>query len=328
MILVSIILLLKNAGQYLDEILRAVRSQKTDFEFEVLAIDSGSRDNTFSILAAYPEVRVLKIPPETFNHGETRNLGAREAHPDAKFLVYLTQDATPANENWLANLIEPFSDPQVAGVFSRHVPRPNASPSLVRQLTTAWQTGGENRLEKKMPATKEEFLQNRFYYNYFSDTSSALRRAVWAEHPFHPVRFAEDALWADEVIQAGLTIQFEPYSIVSHSHSCRFVSQFRQSVDYTEGINELFHPAQYQDWHTWFAAFRGIPRNTWRDWIFIKNSPQFSSLSFIKKINWTFYGFGWHFASVAGSVVGANMGRYPPGVRRWLSHQERLKGKK
>ena len=240
---VSIVLLLKNAEEYLSESLQSIFAQKADFDFEVLAIDSGSKDRTLEILRMFPQVRVIEIPPKSFNHGETRNFGAENSDPDAEFIVYLTQDATPRNEKWLANLIFPFTaDTQIAGVFSRHIPRPDASASLVRQLTTVWQTGGQQRLIKKMPDNPQDFIRDRFYYNYFSNTSSALRRSILKQYPFHPVLFAEDAVWADEVIQAGYIIIFEPQSVVTHSHSYNSVEQFRQNVDYTNGIKYVIQP--------------------------------------------------------------------------------------
>ncbi len=76
MVQISIILLVKNGGAYLEEVLKGVFSQKVEEEFEVVAIDSGSTDNSKRYLSRFP-VRVKEIPPATFNHGETRNLGAR-----------------------------------------------------------------------------------------------------------------------------------------------------------------------------------------------------------------------------------------------------------
>lgn len=98
------------------------------------------------------------------NRGETRNLAVREANPDSKYLVYLSQDALPADENWLRNLIQPLEDdPQVAGTFS-HISRPGASHSLVWQLTTMWQTGGTERLVEVIPDDLEHYERDKFIY--------------------------------------------------------------------------------------------------------------------------------------------------------------------
>lgn len=77
---VAVILLTKNSERYLRELLEAVQAQASRRPLEVIAIDSGSRDNTLNLLRQYP-VQVLQIAPNEFNHGETRNLGARQASP-------------------------------------------------------------------------------------------------------------------------------------------------------------------------------------------------------------------------------------------------------
>ncbi len=101
MVKISIIILVKNGGPYLEEVLRGVFAQKMEEEFEVVAIDSGSVDKSKEILGRFP-VRLKEIPPETFNHGETRNLGASLSQ--GMYLVYLTQDAIPGNERWLREI--------------------------------------------------------------------------------------------------------------------------------------------------------------------------------------------------------------------------------
>ncbi|GAG06643.1 unnamed protein product, partial [marine sediment metagenome] len=102
----SIIILTKNAGNEFEKLLDAVFSQSSK-DFEVVLIDSGSTDKTLEIAKGFP-VRIHKIKPESFDHGGTRNLGAKLAK--GKYLVYLTQDAIPANRMWLENLIKPLKN--------------------------------------------------------------------------------------------------------------------------------------------------------------------------------------------------------------------------
>jgi len=181
---VSIIILTKNAQQYLDEILLAI---------------------THQIAEKYP-VRLHSIQPSDFSHGLTRNLGGELSHPDSQYLVYLTHDATPT-ENWLNNLIRPFEqDENIAGVFSRHIPRPDCNPSLMRQITEDWpQAGTMERVIKRIDDPLD-FEQRKGHYVYFANTSSCLRRSVWDTYPFAEVDFAEDMDWAERVLLAGYTL--------------------------------------------------------------------------------------------------------------------------
>jgi len=129
---ISIIIPTKNAGAEFNKCLACISQQKTKHKYEVIVIDSGSTDNTLNILTKYP-VRLIKIAPEEFGHGKTRNLGARLAQGD--YLVYITQDAIPATGNWLDRLIKDMrQDNQIAGAYSRNLPKPGCGPSEARDI--------------------------------------------------------------------------------------------------------------------------------------------------------------------------------------------------
>lgn len=320
----TIILLVKNGERYLGEVLEGIFAQKTSFPFEVLAIDSGSRDRSREILGRYP-VRLWEIPPDTFNHGETRNLGGQLAHPDAAYLVYLSQDATPANAEWLEALITPMEeDASVAGVFSRHLPRHGACPSLVRQLVTHWQTGGTTRLIKRMPSSREEFEANRFYYIYFSNTSSAIRRAVWEQIPFRPMAFGEDADWAERVLEAGYAIVFEPRSMVFHSHDYGLLELFRENADYAAAFRERFNPPAYRRFGLG-TVVRAVIGEGWRDWQFIWAREPFRSQPLRRRLLWMLHSLAWHFAVGMGTYTGIRGLTRRPFLARFLSRQERVR---
>jgi rhamnosyltransferase len=321
---ISVLLLLKNAEPYLEDLLGVLSAQRHPFDLRLVAVDSGSTDGTLDILARHP-VRVIQIPPEAFNHGETRNLAARQADPDSKYLVYLSQDALPVDENWLVYLIQPMEvDPAVAGTFSRHIPRPDASPSLVRQLTTMWQTGGSQRLVKQMPSDPAEYERDKFFYIYFSNTSSAIRREVWEQIPFRKLDFAEDADWADRVLRAGYRLVFEPSSVVLHSHDYRIIEQFRQNVDHTEAMAALFDPPHFHRPRRLLLQLASIPREVARDWRFMRASPEYTGTPFVQRVGWVLRSPLWHAASVLGSWTGAYLERLPGAWRKNLGRQRRI----
>jgi len=233
---ISIVIPVKHGERFLKEVLVGIFDQVCDLSFDVILIDSGSADRSLEIARQFP-VRLIEIPSESFNHGETRNLALKVSDPDTKFIVFLSQDATPYNQDWLCNLIIPFGEDElVAGVFSRHIPRPGASVPTVRQLVEGTQTGGVSRIVKQMPASLVEYQENITHYIWFSNTSSAVRKSVFEKYPFKSVNFAEDAVWADEILRAGYKIVYEPSSVVIHSHNYNLVEQFRQNVDHQHAM--------------------------------------------------------------------------------------------
>ena len=69
---VSIVIPTKNGGHLFEKVLDAVFKQKTEYEYEVICVDSGSKDGTLDVIRKYP-CRLFQIEPSEFGHGKTRN---------------------------------------------------------------------------------------------------------------------------------------------------------------------------------------------------------------------------------------------------------------
>jgi rhamnosyltransferase len=116
--LISVVIPVKNGDSWLRETIPAILDQELDGAIEIIAIDSGSTDDTLSVLSKYP-VTVVSIEPEEFNHGLTRNIGANLAK--GKYLVMTVQDAKPSSRFWLQQLMDGFLDDTVAGVCGQQI---------------------------------------------------------------------------------------------------------------------------------------------------------------------------------------------------------------
>jgi len=308
---VSIIIPVKNAALHLDEQLRAIISQEGAPPPDVVLIDSGSTDATVRIAERYP-VRVLRTAPEEFGHGRTRNLGARESR--GEYLVFLTQDATPANGAWLRNLLRPLVDDRtVAGSFSRHVPRPGCSVPHARQIEEDWpQCGGLERIVKRV-SSREELEARKPFYVYFANTSSCLRRSVWEEFPFRDVEFGEDADWAERVLLAGHALVYEPSSVVLHSHDYSLREQLRQHFDYGRMVRSADLAPHIGAWRS-VTVMAGSVRRDAR-YLRRKGMP-------LRRL---WYSVPFHGACVLGRWLGERSDRLPPLLTRSLSRQHRIK---
>jgi len=214
---VSIVIPTKNAGDGFRQTLQAIRGQ-TGPSPELVVVDSGSSDGTPELAREFG-VRTISVPPGSFNHGETRNLGLREARGD--LCVLLVQDAEPTDETWLSKLTAPFSDERVVGVTGRQLPRPDADP-LGR-----WEVEYHNRFlgetfRVQEIASWDAFLrlsvQERFRTACFDNVCSAVRRSFWEKQPFRPLTFAEDLDWGLRAVAAGARIAYNPDACVIHSH--------------------------------------------------------------------------------------------------------------
>ena len=314
---VSIILLTKNGRRYLHEVLKGIFVQQTRYTYQVIAIDSGSTDGTLEILAEWP-VRVLSIEPAEFNHGETRNLGARLSNPSANYLVYLTHDATPV-AGWLDSLVSVLDeDPAVAGAFSRHVPRPDCSPALARQMTEEWeQCGTPNRVIKRID-DPQDYAARTSRYIYFSNTSSCIRRTVWERIPFARADFAEDAEWASRALLAGYSLVYEPQSAVLHSHNYHLIHQFMQNFDHAEGMSQIL---KGEGSGVRLPQIGALARSLVRDFRYIRQQD----IRGLQKAFWILHTPLWHCATLSGTIFGRNHYRLPAGLVSRLSYQVRMR---
>lgn len=231
-ILVSIIILTKNGERYFDSLLEGLYCQQGIDRAEVIVIDSGSLDNTLRIVEDFPAIRLVEIPAHEFGHGKTRNLGARLAQ--GEYLVYLPQDAVPMGTEWLANLLRPFDNAAVAGVFGRQVARADASPMERFFLSRTYHERPEVR---ELSEGEAASLARCF----FSTVSGAIRASIWARQAFREdIIMSEDQAWAAEVMRAGHSIAYQPNAAVLHSHQYGIADVFRRNFDSGYSIWQIF----------------------------------------------------------------------------------------
>ena len=237
----SVVIPTKNAIKSIRPVLTAVFEQQLVGGFDVLVIDSGSKDGTLDVLREFP-LRLHQIPASEFSHGGTRNLGA--SMTSGEFIAFLTHDAQPANPHWLSKLTEPFElDASVAGVFGRHLPYPGCDPIDARNLDGHFANFGE-RVSIVRITSEEDYRRRQGWYDFFSNNNSALRRAIWSSHPFPAVPMAEDQQWAQLILKAGYAKAYAPDALVYHSHSYRPRDWFHRWYDEFAVYHDLDNPGQ------------------------------------------------------------------------------------
>lgn len=237
---VSIVIPTLDAGSGFEALLEGIARQRGDFGVETIVVDSGSSDGTIKLARRYGAV-VHQISCTEFNHGAARNLGISLS--GGEYVALTVQDAVPADENWLASMVENLEeDEAVAGVYGRQVPSPEAGPlarSVVNGLATASCDRREQRivdLEGYMNSSPAE----RRRLATFDDVSSCLRRSVWEEIPFERASFGEDLRWGKRVVESGYKLVYEPRSVVRHSHERGGLYELRRHYVDAVLLEELF----------------------------------------------------------------------------------------
>jgi rhamnosyltransferase len=222
----SVVIPVRNGGPRLRECLEAVAAQTLAGGHELIVIDSGSEDGSAELARDYG--RLFRIRPERFNHGLTRNLGVEAAR--GRSVALLVQDAVPLGRDWLRPLVEAVERPEVAGAYSRQLPRLDCPP-FIRARLERWSAGRPGREEKAL-ADEAALLTlaplERIRLLAFDNVSSCLKKEVWRRCPFPERRFGGGVRFAQAALLAGYKIIYEPASTVEHSHANSMWYEFRR----------------------------------------------------------------------------------------------------
>lgn len=225
-VLVTVVIPVKNGDIWLKQVIPAILSQELEGGIEVIVIDSGSTDETIQILKTYP-VRLIQIEANSFNHGLTRNLGAELAR--GKYVVMTVQDAKPVSNNWLKILLEGFTDNNVAGVCGQQI-----VPHHHDKNPVDWYRPISLPEQRKICfSTPEEFsrlsAEDQLELCRWDNVNAIYRRDILLKIPFRHTDFAEDAVWARDVLSAGFAIVYHPAAQVEHYHLENYNYAFKRN---------------------------------------------------------------------------------------------------
>ena len=239
----SVVITVKNPGNIFNDVIAMVLSQVTPWDYEVIVIDSGSKDGTVEKLKTLSDkINLICIPSEEFGHGRTRNFGARHARGD--FVAFLTHDAIPETIEWLSELVTALElDDTACAAFGRHIAHHDADPFTKLDLqmhfdifesAAAAQSKFSDHISYEKQSTHRQFL------HFYSDNNSCLRKSVWTVYPYPDTEFAEDQLWAATVIDAGFSRIYVRSAVVRHSHEYSPVATFRRAFDESSAFQKIF----------------------------------------------------------------------------------------
>lgn len=216
---ISVIIPTLNAGRFIGQLLSSLFAQDMH-PGEIIVIDSSSQDNTTDI-ARKSGVKTMVIPTNTFNHGRTRNQAAMTAAGD--ILVFMTQDAVPANNNLLRSLTAPLQKNDIAATYARQIPRPDA-PLL--EVFTRHFNYPEKATVKGMDDLKDLGIKTFFS----SNVCSSMKKEIFMKVGMFPdsVRGNEDMVITAKYIVNGYKVAYVSDAMVVHSHHYSLLKQYRR----------------------------------------------------------------------------------------------------
>ncbi|MFX0067240.1 MAG: glycosyltransferase family 2 protein [Candidatus Hermodarchaeota archaeon] len=220
--LASVIIPTKNSEETIGKCLQAICNQQL-CDFEIIIIDSGSQDRTLEIVKEYATL-IKEVSPDKFSHGYVRNVGSELAKGEV--LVYLNQDAIPASDLWLNNLLEPLREKDVAASYARQLPNSTTNPVERFFLFKTYSA------TPKIHTRKDLYKQSPENFVLLSTVSAAVKRDIWEKFRFHDkVIMSEDQELAVRLLESGYKIAYQPESEVMHSHNYSIWNLFRRYFD-------------------------------------------------------------------------------------------------
>ena len=219
----SIIIPTRNGGTLFIKVLKQLRQQTRQAD-EILVIDSSSEDNTVKEARRY-NARVEIIPAAEFDHGGTRSMAARLACGD--LLLYMTQDALPANSRTVENLLAPFAaNPSVRVSYGRQLPHEDANP-FARYLR------GFNYPPISETRSFEDRAELGFRTAFASNSLAAYEKNTLAAVGWFPENqlFGEDTCTVAAILKQGFRIAYAADAEVIHSHNHSLVQDFCRYFD-------------------------------------------------------------------------------------------------
>lgn len=217
---ISVIIPTLNAEKELPALLEGLSAQ-TARPDEVIVIDSESGDRTVSIAEA-AGARVMTVARKDFDHGKTRDTALQAS--SGEIVVFLTQDAVPADETFLENLIRPLGEEKVAVATGRQLPKTDATP--MEKLVRAFNYPAESHIR-----SEEDVPRMGIKAFFCSDVCAAYSREIYqALGGFdHPLKTNEDMFYAAKAIRGGYRVAYAADAKVFHSHNFTLKEQYRRN---------------------------------------------------------------------------------------------------
>ena len=216
----------------LTELLKRLKMQNYPIH-RVILMNTEEKHFPAELTGIWDRVEVYHLAKEEFDHGGTRDRGVRMSTAD--LVVCMTQDAMPADETLIEELVKPFDDPEVWAAYARQLP--NEDCRDVEKYTRSF-----NYPEQSMVKTKEDLDRLGIKTFFCSNVCAAWRREKYLElggFVKHTI-FNEDMILAGTMIKQGGKIAYCAKAKVIHSHNYSAFQQFHRNFDLA--VSQTMYP--------------------------------------------------------------------------------------
>ena len=200
-----------------------------------------------NVLNKYKNIFITNISKFEFDHARTRDRAIRGSK--AEYVLCMTQDAIPMDDELIEKLLKAFSNPQksstnieeqtqthkVAVSYARQLPKEDCNQ--VERFTRKYNYPSESMLKGK------EDIERLGIKTYFcSDVCAMYHKETYIDLGGFVSRaiFNEDMIFAHKAVQNNYYIYYNAEAEVFHSHNYKFMKQLKRNFDL--GVSQADHP--------------------------------------------------------------------------------------
>ena len=229
---IDVIIPTYHPDEKLEKCLRMLKRQTVQPQ-RILLINTEEEFFHSKVFSTLKQGEIIHITKPEFDHGGTRNQAA--AMCDGEIMILLTQDAIPADEHLIENLIKPFEDEEVCAAYGRQMADKKDNP--VEAYTRIFNYPKESRIK-----SKKDLPELGIKTFFCSNVCAMYRRSIYEKlggFVKHTI-FNEDMIFAGKLIQEGYAIAYVAEAKVVHSHNYTNRQQLHRNFDLA--VSQADHP--------------------------------------------------------------------------------------
>jgi len=227
---ISIGILTRNAGPLFRRVIDALITQQTDLPFEIVILDSASKDDTVPF-AESKNVKAVPYRPAKFRFGSARDYLFDHTH--GEIIVTISQDVLPASATWLQTLIQPILDNKADATVGEQLPYPGG-------YAFYWDYHGS--WLRTIPVRFDQ----RYGKIAISCANLAIRRSVWEKLRFGDCETIEDRAMQVKLFKNNSRMMQVKKALSYHGHDYTWKDLSNRTASFAMGFARLGHP--YKTW--------------------------------------------------------------------------------
>lgn len=227
---VSIGILTRNAGNLFHEVMAALKEQQVSWPFEVVLLDSASKDGT-DRYAAEQGARVVPYKPKKFRFGSARD--ALFENCRGEIIVTISQDVVPSNPEWLQHLVRPILENTADATIGEQA-EPPGGYTFYWDYHGSWLRTVAIRFDKAYGKIG------------LSCADLAIRRSTWEKLRFGDVEAIEDRVMQIKLYQNGFRMMQVQGALSYHGHDYTWKQLYDRNGSFAMGWAQLGWPYTFQ----------------------------------------------------------------------------------